>query len=137
MNKIKTKKIMVDMSATLIHHGHIRLLKKASKYGKVVVALVTDKEVKKFKGYVPEMNYSQRKEIIQSIRFVNKVVPSKFILNDKFLNKYKINLLVHAGRNPNQLDKKRLLIFRRTNNISSTMLRKRAMKIFQKTKKYE
>ena len=27
---------MVDMSATLIHHGHIRLLKKASEFGKVV-----------------------------------------------------------------------------------------------------
>ena len=25
------KKILVDMSATLIHHGHIRLLKKANK----------------------------------------------------------------------------------------------------------
>ena len=33
------------MSATLIHHGHIRLLKKASKFGKVIVALTTDKEI--------------------------------------------------------------------------------------------
>ena len=37
------------MSATLIHHGHIRLLKKASKFGKVIVALTTDKEIKKVK----------------------------------------------------------------------------------------
>ena len=59
MKKIKAKKIMVDMSATLLHHGHIRILKKASKYGKVIVALVTDNEIEKFKGYVPEINYSQ------------------------------------------------------------------------------
>ena len=32
------KRIMVDMSATLIHHGHIRLLKKASELGEVIVA---------------------------------------------------------------------------------------------------
>ena len=128
MNEAKTKKIMVDMSATLIHHGHIRLLKKASKYGKVIVALVTDQEIKKNKGYMPEMNYSQRKEIIQSIRYVNKVVPSKFILNDKFLNKFKINFLVHGNDNKNKINKKRLLIFKRTNNISSTILRKRAVK---------
>ena len=76
MKKIKAKKIMVDMSATLLHHGHIRILKKASKYGKIIVALTTDKEIKKFKTYKPEMNYSQRKEVIQSIRYVNKVVPS-------------------------------------------------------------
>ena len=39
------KRIMVDMSATIIHHGHIRLLKKASQYGDVIVALTTDQEV--------------------------------------------------------------------------------------------
>ena len=128
MNKTKTKKIMVDMSATLIHHGHIRILKKASKYGKVIVALVTDKEIKKNKGYMPEMNYSQRKEVLQSIRYVNEVIPSKFILNNKFLSKFKIDLLVHGNDNKNKINKKRLLIFKRTNNISSTILRKRAAK---------
>ena len=45
------KLILVDMSATLIHHGHIRLLKKASKLGEVVVALTTDEEIIKHKGY--------------------------------------------------------------------------------------
>ena len=35
MNKQKN---MMDMSASIIH-GHIRLLKKASKYGKVIVGL--------------------------------------------------------------------------------------------------
>ena len=41
------KKILVDMSATLIHHGHVRRLKRASKFGKVVVALTKDKDIKK------------------------------------------------------------------------------------------
>jgi len=40
-----TKRIMVDMSATLIHHGHIKLLKKASEHGKVIVGLTTDEEI--------------------------------------------------------------------------------------------
>ena len=35
-------RVMVDMSFTLIHHGHIRLLKKAKDHGDVVVALTTD-----------------------------------------------------------------------------------------------
>ena len=39
------KRIMVDMSATLIHHGHIRLLKKASEFGEVVVGLTSDDEI--------------------------------------------------------------------------------------------
>ena len=62
------KKILVDMSATLIHHGHIRLLKKASKLGIVIVALTRDSEIKKYKNYSPELNFNQRKEILESIK---------------------------------------------------------------------
>ena len=36
------KKILVDMSAVIIHHGHIRLIKKASTFGEVYIALTTD-----------------------------------------------------------------------------------------------
>ena len=43
----KKKLILVDMSATLIHHGHIRLIKKASELGEVVIALTSDEEIKK------------------------------------------------------------------------------------------
>ena len=123
------------MSVTLIHHGHIRLLKKANEYGKVIVALTTDKEIKKFKGYKPEMSFAQRKEILKSIRYVNKVVASKFTLNDKFLNKYKIDLLIRGHGDNTYVNKKRLLIFGRTKNISSTLIRKRAIRCFQQTNK--
>lgn len=44
------KRIMVDMSATLIHHGHVRLLKQANEMGHVVVALTTDDEIQTKKG---------------------------------------------------------------------------------------
>ena len=35
-------RVMVDMSCTLLHHGHVRLLQKAAQYGDVIVALTTD-----------------------------------------------------------------------------------------------
>ena len=68
------KRILVDMSATLIHHGHIKLLKKAKKYGYLIVALTTDQEIKNKKGYIPELNFEQRKEILLSMRDVDAVV---------------------------------------------------------------
>ena len=39
------KRVMVDMSATLIHHGHVRLIKKAAEYGDVIVGLTSDEEI--------------------------------------------------------------------------------------------
>lgn len=76
MSEQKRPRVMVDMSATLIHHGHIRLLQKASEIGDVVVALTTDDEIKRTKGYTPELNFEERKEILEAIRYVKEVVPS-------------------------------------------------------------
>ncbi len=120
-----TKKIMVDMTADIIHHGHIRLLKKASKIGKVIVALTTDKEVKKNKKKIPVLNYKQRKEILLSIKYVSKVIPSKWKLDYKFFKKHNIDFLVHGNDNSNDIPKEKLKIFKRTKNISSTKILKK------------
>ena len=122
------------MSATLIHHGHVRILKKAKKFGEVIVALTKDSEIKKFKGYKPELNYSQRKEIVNAIRYVDKVIPSDFFLDEKFLNKHKIDLLIHGNDYNNKISKKRIVTFKRTKNISSTILRRKAIKCLKKLK---
>lgn len=126
------KRVMVDLSATLIHHGHIRLLKKAKKIGKVIVALTTDKEIQKKKGYLPELSYKERKEILESIIYVDKVVPCKWLINENFLNKHNIDYLVHGSDNSNKISKKRLIIFPRTKRVSSSILRQKILKRVKK-----
>ena len=135
---MKKKRILVDMSATIIHHGHIRLLKKASKYGKVIVALTRDIEVKKNKGYYPELNFKSRKEILCSIKYVTKVIPSNFFLNEKYLKKNKIDLLIEAGPSPHDIkNKKKLKIFSRTRGVSSSIIRKRVATSLRQLKKFK
>ena len=119
----KNKKIMVDMTCSILHQGHIRLLKKASKLGKVIVALTDDKDILKFKKFKPPLNFSQRKEILESIKYVNKVVKSKYFITNKFLKKNKIDFLVHGADNKNKINPKFLKIFSRTKNISSSKIR--------------
>lgn len=120
------KRIMVDMSATLLHHGHIRLLMKASKYGTVVIGLTTDDEILLKKGYQPELNFDQRKEILESIKFVHQVVPTPWLITDSILDQYNIDLLVHGDDNSNLVDKKKLLILPRTKGVSSKDIRKKS-----------
>ena len=129
---MRNKKILVDMSATLLHHGHIRLLKKASKLGKVIVALTKDSEIKKHKGYQPELCFKHRKEILNSIKYVKKVIPSNFFINDKYLIKNKIDFLVHGHDNSNIVEKSKLILLSKTKNISSTILRKKSAKCLKK-----
>ena len=126
--KRKMKRVLVDMSISILHHGHIRLLRKAKKYGKVYVALTSDKEIKKYKKVKSELNFSNRKEIISSIKYVSGVIKSNANIDNKFLRKHKFDFLIHGSDNKNSVDKKYVKIFKRTKNISSTIIRKRAIK---------
>ena len=121
------QRIMVDMSATLIHHGHIRLLRKASEYGTVIVALTTDKEILEKKGYQPELEFNFRREILLSIKYVHEVIPSPWLINEDFLDSNQIDFLIHGSDNTNPISKKKLIIFERTKGISSSILRKRVL----------
>ena len=123
------KRVMVDMSVTILHHGHIRLLSKAKKHGHVIVALTTDEEIMRKKGYQPELNFYQRKEILESIRFVDEIVSSPWLLDDAFLDQHSVDILVHGNDNSNQVSSDRLLIFSRTEGVSSSLLRERSAAI--------
>ena len=124
----KVKRVLVDMSCTLFHHGHVRLIKKAKKYGKVYVALTSDEDIKKQKKIFPELNYSNRKEIISSIKYVSGIIKSKFIITNDFLRKNRFDLLIHGSDNRSLIEKEYIKTFKRTKNISSSILRKRAVK---------
>ena len=128
------KRVMVDMSATLIHHGHIRLLKKAKELGRVIVGLTTDEEIRDKKGYEPELSFEQRKEILEAIVYVDEVVPTPWLIDEKVLEQYDIDLLVHGDDNSNDVDESKVVIFPRTKGISSTLLRERVMLAYAQKK---
>lgn len=127
--KKKFKRIMVDMSATIVHHGHIRLLKEASKHGEqVIVALTTDDEIMAKKGYEPELNFEARREILESIKYVDEVVSSPWLIDESFLKNHKIDVLVHGHDNSNPIPKEKLLVLPRTEGISSSIIRGRVLR---------
>lgn len=82
----KTKKIvLVGGCFDLLHFGHIHFLKNAKKLGDVlVVALESDENIKRIKGVGrPFHNQNQRREILESLRFVDKVILLKDKMDDK------------------------------------------------------
>ena len=70
------KKIITYGNFDLLHYGHINLLKRAKSLGDyLIVALSTDEfslNEKKKKTY---FNYEIRKEFLESIRYVDLVIP--------------------------------------------------------------
>ncbi len=75
---MKTKKIIVAVSGGFdpIHVGHIEYLKASKRLGDILVVILnTDKYLKIKKGYV-FMPFSDRKKILKSIKYVDRVIPS-------------------------------------------------------------
>ncbi len=101
----KKKKIVVAVSGGFdpLHIGHIRLLKEAKSFGdELVVILNNDNWLKKKRGFV-FMPQQERKEIIKSLKWVNRVIltkhsahPEDMSVNAE-LRKIKPNIFANGG----------------------------------------
>lgn len=85
----------VGMSADLVHPGHLNVLSTAAKYGKVVVGLLTDEAIASYKR-IPYMPFEQRKLIVESIKYVDKVIPQDTLDYSCNLKDIKPNFVVHG-----------------------------------------
>ena len=91
-----TKQIYVGMSADLVHPGHMNILKIASNLGEVTVGLLTDKAIASYKR-LPYMTYEQRKEVIENIKGVIKVIPQETLDYRPNLLALKPDIVVHGN----------------------------------------
>ncbi len=92
MNK---KKVYVVFAADILHEGHINILKIANSYGDVIVGILTDEAIATYKS-IPILNFETRKNILQNIKFVKKVVPQETLDYVKNLNIIKPHYVVHG-----------------------------------------
>lgn len=89
------KIVYVGMCADLIHHGHINIISEARKLGKVIVGLLTDEAVASYKR-VPLLNFEQRKQIVENIVGVYKVIPQETLDYVENLEKIRPDYVVHG-----------------------------------------
>ena len=90
-----SKVVYVGMSADLIHPGHLNILKEAAKLGEVTVGLLTDQAIASYKR-VPFMEFEQRKQVIESIKGVERVVAQTTLDYVPNLQSIKPDYVVHG-----------------------------------------
>ncbi|MBZ7938082.1 phosphoenolpyruvate mutase [Campylobacter sp. RM10538] len=88
------------MSADLIHPGHINIMRLAREYankinGKVVLGLLTDSAIASYKR-LPYMNYEQRKIIVESMEFIDEVIPQNTLSYTENITKLKPRFVIHG-----------------------------------------
>ena len=73
-NKTSSDTVMISGGFDPLHIGHLRMIKGASKYGKLIVVINSDDWLQRKKGY-SFMSWEDRKEMIEGYAEVWKVVP--------------------------------------------------------------
>lgn len=78
----------------LFHIGHLNLIKKTSEIAeKIIVGVSTDELVMKEKRKKPFIPFKERCEIIESLKFVDKVIPQNDKNKQIIVDKYNIDVI--------------------------------------------
>lgn len=89
------KTVYIGMTADILHHGHINVIEAGRKYGDVVIGLLTDRAVSKFKR-LPYLEYEHRKRILENIAGVKSVIPQDEWDYVQNLRKIRPDFMVHG-----------------------------------------
>ncbi len=71
----KMKKVITYGTYDLLHVGHINLLRRARELGDYLVVVVSSDEFNAIKGKKAYYSFEDRKKILESIRYVDEVLP--------------------------------------------------------------
>ncbi|MBO8463133.1 MAG: glycerol-3-phosphate cytidylyltransferase [Firmicutes bacterium] len=69
------KKVITYGTYDLLHVGHINLLRRAREYGDYLIVVVSSDEFNALKGKKAFYSFEDRKKILESIRYVDEVLP--------------------------------------------------------------
>lgn len=124
------KRVITYGTYDLLHYGHINLLKRAKSLGDyLIVALSTDAFNSVEKGKVTYFSYEERKKLLESIRYVDLVIPEEnWEQKQTDVIDYKVDVFVIGDDWEGKFDflkeKCEVVYLSRTPEISTTKIKK-------------
>lgn len=95
LKEIESRTVYMCFSTDIIHGGHIAIIKKAQKLGKLIIGVLSDEAVMSYKR-LPLVPTSERKVMFENLSGVYKVVEQKELSYKDNLEKYKPSIVVHG-----------------------------------------
>lgn len=89
------KKVYLGMIADIMHPGLINIIQEGAKYGDLIIGLYTDKAIATHKR-LPYLTYDQRKNVVENIKGVSKIVPQDDWSYVPNLVRYKPDYIIHG-----------------------------------------
>ena len=89
------KRIITYGTFDLLHYGHIQLLKRAKEQGDYLIVALSTNSFNEKKGKKTYFSYDVRKLLIESIRYVDLVIPeSNWEQKIQDINEYRVDTFV-------------------------------------------
>ena len=89
------RKVITYGTFDLLHYGHINILKRAKEQGDYLIVALSTNEFNEIKGKKSYFSYEERKKLVQSIRYVDLVLPeNNWEQKIEDLKEYKIDVFV-------------------------------------------
>lgn len=95
VHEIENRTVYMCFSTDVIHSGHIAIIRKAEKLGKLTIGILSDEAVSSYKRF-PLMPYAERKVLFENIAGVFQVVEQKSLNYAENLRKFKPTYVVHG-----------------------------------------
>jgi phosphoenolpyruvate phosphomutase len=90
-----SKTVYLGITGDIIHPGIINIINEGTKYGDLIIGLLTDSAIVSHKR-LPYLTYEQRKQVVENIKGVSKVVPQEEWSYVENLKKYKPDFMIHG-----------------------------------------
>lgn len=95
LSEIKKRTVYICFSTDILHNGHLALIKKAKRLGRVIVGVLKDEVIASYKRY-PLVPFSERKAMFENISGVYQVVEQSSLSYKENLEKYKPDYVLHG-----------------------------------------
>ena len=92
---MKDKIVYVPLAVDILHSGHLNIINRAKKYGKIVIGLLSDQAVAEYKN-IPSLEYEERYKIVKNLKNVHKIIKQDTWDYSKVLNSLKPDYFVHG-----------------------------------------
>ena len=95
LKEVKSRTVYMCFSTDIIHGGHISIIKKAQRLGKLIIGVLSDEAISSYKRY-PLVPFNDRKLMMENIAGVHHVVEQTSLSYRDVLKRYKPDIVVHG-----------------------------------------
>ena len=93
--EIENRSVYICFSTDMVHSGHIAIIRKAEKLGRLTVGVLSDEAVASYKRF-PMIPFEERRTLFENIAGVHRVVEQKTLSYAGILRELKPDYVVHG-----------------------------------------